>query len=97
MYCGRKFESEDTKYHSEEQYSKFKRSVREGTHVPDTRKGISRYGSDSYVLSTGDGRPTTDHDQAQHYYYSRPPYACKDCATFVNAFPSMEHLGDRHD
>ncbi len=90
-YCGRKFESssspngtkedtvDSTKYHSQEQYSQFKREmsgIHGGEHyVPDTRKGIN---------------------PDETYYYSRPPYACKDCANFVNAFPSMEHgIGHR--
>ena len=99
-YCGRKFESssspngtkedtvDSTKYHSQEQYEKYKKGMgglHGGEHYePDTRLGISPAdGRVSGYLQSGGGSP---------YYYSRPPYACKDCAVFVNAFPSQERL-----
>ena len=72
-YCDRKFEQFETKYHSEEQYKKFKIDM-SGIHgnkhyVPDTRKG----------LTWSEGT----------YYYSRPPYACKDCVNRSGGNPDL--------
>ena len=86
-YCGRKFEPEETKYHSEEQYQNYLKTVREGTHTPDTRKGIRAFGGDGTVTNTGDGRMQIG--TTQHYYYSRPPYACKDCVNRSGGNPDL--------